>query len=46
MRFYVDEDLSTEIARIGRQRGLDIVSSHEVERDGTPDDEQLDHAAA
>lgn len=43
MRFYLDECLSDRSAEIGRQRGLDITSSHEssVKQDGSDDDRQL-----
>jgi hypothetical protein len=45
MRFYLDEDLSDQVAVIGREIGLDIVSSHECGRDGLTDEEQLRQAA-
>ena len=45
MRFLVDEDLSTDVARIGRALGLDIISVHEVGRGGLSDPEQLEYAA-
>jgi hypothetical protein len=45
LRFSLDEHLSTEIAEIGRALGLDVVSSHELGRDGLPDEEQLRLAA-
>jgi hypothetical protein len=41
VRYYLDEDLSQQVAIIGRARGLDIVSSHELGRDKLPDTEQL-----
>jgi predicted nuclease of predicted toxin-antitoxin system len=41
MQYLVDEDLSTNIARIGRNRGLDIVSVHEIGRESWTDVEQL-----
>ncbi|HZU76103.1 MAG TPA: DUF5615 family PIN-like protein [Dehalococcoidia bacterium] len=40
MRFYLDEDLSGTIAPLARSRGLDVTSSHELGRDGYPDEEQ------
>ena len=46
MRFYLDEDLSDQVAVLGRAQGLDIVSSHECGRDGLSDEEQLHRAAA
>ncbi|HEV7214242.1 MAG TPA: DUF5615 family PIN-like protein [Chloroflexota bacterium] len=45
MRFYLDEDLSDQVAVIGRELGLDVVSSHECGRDGLSDEEQLRQAA-
>ena len=45
MRFYLDEGLSDQVAVIGRELGLDVVSSHECGRDGLSDEEQLRHAA-
>ncbi len=45
MHYVVDEDLATGIARIGRQIGLDIVSVHEIDREGWTDVEQLVQAA-
>ena len=47
MRFYLDEDLSDEIAVIARERyGVDVASSHELGMDHTTDEEQLSYAAA
>lgn len=46
MRFLVDEDLSTDVARIGRALGLDIISVHEVGRGGLSDPDQLEYAAS
>ncbi len=46
MRFYLDEDLSDHVATIGREWGLDVMSSHECGRDGLSDEEQLHRAAA
>jgi hypothetical protein len=43
--FLVDEDLATDIARIGRNLGLDIVSVHENDREEWPDEQQLEQAA-
>ena len=45
MRYLVDEDLSTNVARIGRRLGLDIWSVHEIEREGWTDEQQLVQAA-
>ena len=45
MRFYVDEDLTTDVARVGRALGLDIVSVEEVGTNGLADPDQLDYAA-
>jgi predicted nuclease of predicted toxin-antitoxin system len=46
MRYLVDEDLSTDVARIGRDLGLDIESVHEIGREEWTDIEQLVQAAA
>lgn len=46
MRFYLDENLSEEIAVIARGLGLDVVSSHGSGRDKLTDEEQLTRAAA
>ncbi len=45
MRFYLDENLSHQVAIIGRARGLDITSSHELGRNSLPDEKQLRLAA-
>lgn len=43
MRFYLDENLSDRIAALGREQGLDVVSSHEAghKHDGRDDGLQL-----
>jgi len=46
VRFYLDEDLSQQIAAIARTHNVDVVSSHECGRDGLPDEEQMKLAAA
>ena len=45
MQYLVDEDLATDIARIGREFGLDIVSIHEIGREEWTDEQQLAQAA-
>lgn len=45
MRFYLDEDLSGEIARIARARGVDVVSCHELGLKRLGDELQLRLAA-
>jgi predicted nuclease of predicted toxin-antitoxin system len=45
VRFYLDENLSSTIAEIGRGLGLDVVSSEELGRNGLSDEEQLRLAA-
>jgi predicted nuclease of predicted toxin-antitoxin system len=45
MRFYLDENLSQEIAILARARGLDVVSGHELGHDGWSDEQQLAFAA-
>jgi predicted nuclease of predicted toxin-antitoxin system len=44
MRYFLDEDLSDEVARIARNLGLDVCSVHEVNRDALDDPEQFDYA--
>jgi len=46
VRYYLDEDVKPEVAGIGRNLGLDIVSSHEVGRNALTDADQLLAAAA
>ena len=46
MRFFLDEDLSDEVARIVRNLGLDAHSVHELGRRGLSDAEQFDYAIA
>ena len=41
MRFYLDEDLSPQIAVIAGGRGLDVVSSHELGNERVADEDQL-----
>jgi predicted nuclease of predicted toxin-antitoxin system len=45
MRFLVDEDLAIDVARIGRDFGLDILAVQEVDRRGWTDEQQLEQAA-
>ena len=45
MRYVIDEDLPTDIARIGRRIGLDVISVHEVGREGWSDEAQPQEAA-
>jgi hypothetical protein len=45
VRFYLDEDLSPEVARIARARGLDVVSAHELGHRRAPDRDILATAA-
>jgi hypothetical protein len=46
MKYYLDEDLSPDIAVAGRACGLDIVSAYERDARGLSDEEQLRRAAA
>jgi hypothetical protein len=46
VRYLIDEDLSTNVAVIARNLGLDAVSVHEIGRRGLPDPEQFDFAMA
>jgi hypothetical protein len=45
VRFYLDEDLSPEAAKIARGHGIDVISSHECSRNGLGDEVQLRLAA-
>lgn len=47
MRYLLDEDLSTEISRVGRGLGLDVDNVQEIGRRGRewPDERQLEQAA-
>jgi hypothetical protein len=45
MLYLIDEDLATDIARIGRGLGLDVVSVHENDRESWTDEQQLQQAA-
>jgi predicted nuclease of predicted toxin-antitoxin system len=44
VRYFLDEDLSGEVAQIARNLGLDVCSVHEVGREGLDDPEQFDYA--
>lgn len=44
MRFYLDENLSPEIAVIARRFGVDITIWRDAKQIGTTDDEQLEFA--
>jgi predicted nuclease of predicted toxin-antitoxin system len=44
VRFFLDEDLSGEVAQIARNLGLDVCSVHEVNREKLDDSEQFDYA--
>jgi predicted nuclease of predicted toxin-antitoxin system len=44
VRYFLDEDLSYEVARIARNLGLDVCSAHEVGREGLDDSEQFGYA--
>jgi predicted nuclease of predicted toxin-antitoxin system len=45
MKFYLDENLSDTIAKVARQHGVDVISSHESGRNSLSDAEQLRLAA-
>lgn len=46
MRFLLDEDVNPVVAEIARGLGLDVVSVHEIDRRGFPDEQQLRFSAA
>jgi len=46
VRYYLDEDLSPQVAERLRKKGIDATSSHEEMRNGTSDWEQLRWAAS
>jgi hypothetical protein len=41
MRFLLDEDVNPAVAEVGRGRGLEVISIHEIDRRGFTDEEQL-----
>ncbi|MFC2172410.1 DUF5615 family PIN-like protein [Acidobacteriota bacterium] len=45
MKIYLDEDLSPEIARALRKKGIDAISAHDAGNTGLTDAEQLAFAA-
>lgn len=45
MKFYLDENLSTEIAKMLRAQGVDVISAHEVGNERLSDRAQLRYAA-
>jgi predicted nuclease of predicted toxin-antitoxin system len=46
VKVYLDENLSAEIARLLRDRGVDAISAHEVRRRQAGDQAQLEVATA
>ena len=46
MKILLDEDLSPKIAGILRDKGIDVLSVHEIGRTGLTDYEQLEYAAS
>jgi hypothetical protein len=46
VKVYLDENLSSEIARLLRGKGVDAVSAHEARRQPVPDRAQLEFATA
>ncbi|MFY9825707.1 MAG: DUF5615 family PIN-like protein [Thermoanaerobaculia bacterium] len=41
MRFLLDEDVNPAVAEIAQGLGMDVISVHQINRLGLPDDEQL-----
>lgn len=46
MKFLLDEDVHPEMARVARGLGREVISVHEIDRCGLPDDEQLRFAVS
>jgi hypothetical protein len=46
MRFLLDEDVNPAVAKIGHGLGLEVVSVHEIQRNGFDDEPQLQYDAA
>jgi predicted nuclease of predicted toxin-antitoxin system len=46
MRFLLDEDVNPAVAEIARGLGMDVISVHEIDRLGLPDEEQLRYSAS
>jgi predicted nuclease of predicted toxin-antitoxin system len=46
MCFYLDENLSQDVAAIAKEYGIDVTCSHDCGLDGSSDEEQLAYAAA
>lgn len=46
MRFLLDEDVNPAVAEISRGLGLEVVSVHEIQRNGFDDEPHLRYAAA
>jgi hypothetical protein len=44
--FYLDEDISYEVANIAARLGLDVTASRDAGNNGRTDEEQLDYAAS
>lgn len=44
LKLYLDEDLSPVVARALRDKGFDVVSSHETGMNGKSDEEQFNYA--
>lgn len=45
-RYLLDEDVNPEVAAVARDRGVDVRSIHELDREGLSDRRQLRGAAA
>ncbi len=43
-RLYLDEDVHKRVANAPRIRGFDVISAHEMENWGIPDQQQLEYA--
>jgi len=46
MKYYIDEDISPEVAEILRENQIDAVGTHEMDMAQSSDREQLEYAAS
>lgn len=46
IHFYLDENVANAVAEGLRNRGIDVLTTHEADKRGTTDDEQITYALA